>query len=76
VGVSYDYKEVVGRMVRVADTRGGRISFLEIHHPGRIVNIFLILVIDFVTANSNTHGQKNTWWMIKYPHIKKNAQQF
>ena len=25
---------------------------------------------------ATTHGGKNTWWMIKYPHIKKNAQRF
>ena len=28
------------------------------------------------TENGKSNGQKITTWMIKYPHIKKNAQQF
>jgi hypothetical protein len=44
--------------------------------PGRLVNKFAILVIDFVTALFNLGVKKTAWWMIKYPRIKKNAQQF
>jgi hypothetical protein len=49
---------------------------LEIVHPGRLVSYFVILVIDFVTALFNLGVKKTAWWMIKYPRIKKNAQQF
>tara|TARA_Y100001973_G_C5178288_1_gene323387 strand:- start:1394 stop:1780 length:387 start_codon:yes stop_codon:yes gene_type:complete len=28
------------------------------------------------TENGKSNGQKITTWMIKYPHIKKNAQQY
>jgi hypothetical protein len=56
--------------------RVGRIVFLEMDHPGRLVSIFAILVIDFVTALFNLGVKKTAWWMIKYPRIKKNAQQF
>jgi hypothetical protein len=45
-------------------------------HPGRLVNKFAILVIDFVTALFNLGVKKTAWWTIKYPRIKKNAQQF
>jgi hypothetical protein len=44
--------------------------------PGRLVNKFAILVIDFVTALFYLGVKKTAWWMIKYPRIKKNAQQF
>jgi len=54
----------------------GRIVFLEKDHPGRLVSKFAILVIDFVTALFNLGVKKTAWWMIKYPRIEKNAQQF
>ena len=50
--------------------------FLERDHPGRLVSIFGFLVIDFVTALFYLGVKKTAWWMIKYPRIKKNAQQF
>jgi hypothetical protein len=49
---------------------------LEKDHPGRLVSNFAILVIDFVTALFNLGVKKTAWWMIKYPRIEKNAQQF
>jgi hypothetical protein len=51
-------------------------AFLENLHPGRLVSYFAILVIDFVTALFNLGVKKTAWWMIKYPRIEKNAQQF
>ena len=55
---------------------GGRIGILEKDHPGRLVNKFAILVIDFVTAFFNLGVKKTAGLMIKYPRIEKNAQQF
>jgi hypothetical protein len=49
---------------------------LETDHPGRYVTQNGFLVIDFVTALFNLGVKKTAWWMIKYPRIKKNAQQF
>ena len=54
----------------------GRMAFLENHHPGRLVNKFAILVIDFVTALFNLGVKKTAGLMIKYPRIEKNARQF
>jgi hypothetical protein len=45
-------------------------------HPGRYVTQNGFLVIDFVTAFFNLGVKKTAWWLIKYPRIKKNAQQF
>jgi hypothetical protein len=50
--------------------------FWKIFGPGRLVNKFAILVIDFVTALFNLGVKKTAGLMIKYPRIKKNAQQF
>jgi hypothetical protein len=49
---------------------------LEKDYPGRYVTLFANLVIDFVTALFNLGVKKTAGLMIKYPRIKKNAQQF
>ena len=53
--------------------KGGR------HHRAGSVIIGVAGIVFFLNLEiwylATTHGGKNTWWMIKYPHIKKNAQQ-
>ena len=53
--------------------KGGR------HHRAGSVIIGAAGIVFFLNLEiwylATTHGGKNTWWMIKYPHIKKNAQQ-